>query len=144
LSLIALIISLVAGFIGFKAGTERSVKAAKCYIIMIVISIIVDGVELYCYLPIFIEGVCENLVNELNKSSVNKYYCDYESALPLYIIAGIMYLVMSLLLFTPIIWCPYKLIKYSEIVSRGARKIPIQIPAQAIPFNPVTGQPLNP
>lgn len=136
-TLLAFIISLIAGFIGFKAGTERSSMAAKYYIIMVIISVIADGIVLYSYIPLFIEGLCEFLEKDPNSHpAIKYYYCDYKSNISIYIIFGISYLIVSLLIFTPIIWCPCKLIKYSEIVSKGARKLPIHVPAEAIPFNP--------
>ncbi|OMJ75243.1 hypothetical protein SteCoe_25685 [Stentor coeruleus] len=144
-SSIAVAYFLLTGLIGYKAGSSKSSSAAKCYIFMLLTIVLVEAALLIIILPYIINKACNPYGgndNDYTSQFKVDIECDENAINIAYIASIITFVIICLLVCTPMLWCPCKLNKYSAIVEKGTTLVPIQVqaPAQPIYFNPVLGQ----
>lgn len=142
LSSIAVAYFLLTGLIGYKAGSSKSSSAARCYIFMLLTIALAEGALLVLILPVIINEVCNPSHSGTGSQYQTDFQCNKNTTNIAYIASLITFVIVCLLVCTPMLWCPCKLSKYVAIVEKGARLIPVQVqvPAQPIQFSPILGQ----
>ena len=132
---------MAIGIVGLRAGISKTTSATKSYIVMLIGHVILEGVLMYYYTPVFINNFCDEMESELNTNNQNteQFACDESFKNSVYAIVAIIYLVGFALICTPICWCPCKLHKNAKIVEQGCNQNFQMAPAQSFQYAPVIG-----
>lgn len=121
----------ILGLIGYRAGQQKTSGAANCYISMLIIEVLLEGL----YLVVIGKYVAKETCEQLERTNQN-YQCDENFYQVYYGILAIGYVICAILICTPMMWCPCKMQKNAKIVEKGlVQTFQFQrIPTQATPF----------
>jgi hypothetical protein len=144
--LFVLILFFVVGLIGYRVGNRKSAAGAKFYIFCILTYVVVEGLWIVNFTGDVVKSVCRESDVRTEGQSESKCFDEIYTTACTFI--GIGYILVSLGVCAPVIWCPYKMYKHAKAVERfNTRRLQNMSGEtghfQVFGFHPVLGTPVS-